>query len=115
MERAANLLVPIETEGFYAVEMKVDTLRKKKRLLLIGDSFCDAWTWPRKIEKCFDAGSEFWYYNREKRNLSGEKTGMLSHKGTREQIREFDTFIILFTALNTEYLDYDFMKDVSSR
>jgi hypothetical protein len=114
MEIASNLLARIPEDDFYLAEM-TSKVAKKKKLLLIGDSFTYAWTWPGDMARCFDPASEFWYYNRERNLLSGNKTtGNVDHANARKEIASFDTFIFVFTALNAENLDYGFMDDLYS-
>jgi hypothetical protein len=115
MERSANLLIPLEDTGFYNVEIIPDSLQKKKKLLLVGDSFCYPWVWPHQIGFCFAKGSEFWYYNRERDDLFGNPIKNVDHKNMRKQIKDYDLFIILFNPLNAEYIDYDFISDVYDR
>ncbi|MFL5763759.1 MAG: alginate O-acetyltransferase AlgX-related protein [Bacteroidia bacterium] len=113
MESASNLLIPVSEGPFYLADVTSESNAKKKKLLLIGDSFTYAWTWPGYVAKCFDPASEFWYYNREENILKGNKVlGELDHSNTRKKIKSFDTFVFVFTALNAENLDYGFMDDV---
>lgn len=111
IERSANLLKPIDEGIVYSSSIISQSNAKDKKILIIGDSFCHAWIWNNWFKKCFDPGSEFWYYNREVNTINGIFKKNVDHKNARAEIAKFDTFVIVFSSANAEYLDYGFMKD----
>lgn len=112
IEAAANLLAPLEKGNNYFADLTSASNAKNKKLLLIGDSFCHAWAWNQWLQSCFDPGSEFWYYNREAHQLDDSYLRDLDHQHVRDEVKGFDTFIILFSAGNVEMLDYGFVGEV---
>ncbi|MBL0328853.1 MAG: hypothetical protein IPP64_05410 [Bacteroidetes bacterium] len=112
MEIAGNLLLPLKQDNFYSSEIESESNAHNKKLLLIGDSFTHAWVWKKVYSSCFHPESEFWYYNRDLNTLENKYIGPVSRKDTRKNISKFDTFIIVFTALNAEQLTYGFIEDV---
>jgi hypothetical protein len=116
IEQSANLLIPLEgKENCYFADIVSKTNAKNKKALLVGDSFCHAWLWNNWMKNPFGPGSEFWYYNREREAYSFGNTFIkkLDHKNVRDYIRNFDTFIIVFSAANMEMLDYGFINDIT--
>ncbi|MGZ4048577.1 MAG: alginate O-acetyltransferase AlgX-related protein [Bacteroidia bacterium] len=113
MEYAANLLAPIK-DAFYYTSVISKSNAKNKKILIVGDSFCHAWMWNKWYQECFDAGSEFWYYNREVNAMDNSFKRKVDHKNAKKEISKFDTFIVVFSAGNAEYLDYGFTDDLSN-
>lgn len=112
IEAAANLLAPLDKDNLYYTEVKSTSNAHLKKVLLIGDSFCHMWAWNRWLQKNVHPESEFWYYNRDLNTIEGTKKGEVAHTHARQVIEKFDTFIILFSAANSEQLDYGFLEDV---
>lgn len=112
VEYAANLLVPLERDNIYFTTIASVSSAKDKKLLMIGDSFCHVWMWNKWYKECFHPASEFWYYNREANSLDNTFKRNVEHQRARELTKDFDTFIIVFSAANLEQLDYGFVEDM---